>query len=58
MKSSCSLVLFIDTSEPTSNDSFERMEQDKIEREFSKIPTPPNNTDHTNATPPPQKKTI
>ena len=31
------------------------MEQDKIERETSKIPTPPNDTDHTTATPPPPK---
>ena len=32
------------------------MEQDKIEHDTSKIPTPPNDTDHTHATPPPPKK--
>ena len=32
------------------------MEQDKIEHDTSKVPTPPNGTDHTHATPPPPKK--
>ena len=32
------------------------MEQDKIEHDTSQVPTPPNDTDHTHATPPPPKK--
>ena len=32
------------------------MEQDKIEHDTSKVPTPLNDTDHTHATSPPPKK--
>ena len=32
------------------------MEQDKIEHDISKVPTPLNDTDHTKATPLPPKK--
>ena len=49
-------VLYIDTSEPTPTNSLEQMEQDEIEHDTSKIPTPPNYTDRTHATPPPPKK--
>ena len=49
-------VLYIDTSEPTPTNSFEQMEQDKIEHDTSKVPTPLNDTDHTHATPPSPKK--
>ena len=31
------------------------MEQDEKEHDTSKVPTPPNDTDHTHATPPPPK---
>ena len=49
-------VLYFDTSEPTPTNSLEQMEQDKIEHNTSKVPTPLNDTDHTHATPPPPKK--
>ena len=49
-------VLYIDTSEPTPTNSLEQMEQDKIEHDTSKVPTPLIDTDHTHATPPPPKK--
>ena len=49
-------VLYIDTSEPTPTNSLEQMEQDKIEHDNLKVPTPLNDTDHTHATPPPPKK--
>ena len=49
-------VLYIDISEPTPTNSLEQMEQDKIEHDTSKVPTPLNDTDHTHATPPPPKK--
>ena len=49
-------VLYIDTSDPTPTNSLEQMEQDKIEHDTLKVPTPPNDTDHTHATPPPPKK--
>ena len=49
-------VLYIGTSEPTPTKSLEQMEQDKEEHDTSKVPTPPNDTDHTHATPPPPKK--
>ena len=49
-------VLYIDASEPTSTNSLEQMEQDKIEHDTSKVPTPLNDTDNTHATPPPPKK--
>ena len=51
-------VLYIVTSEPTATTSSEQMEQDKIEHDTSKVPTPLNDTDHTHATPAPLKKTI
>ena len=51
-----SRVLYIDTSEPTPTNSLEQMEQDKIEHDTSKVPTPLNDTDNTHATPPPPKK--
>ena len=49
-------VLYIDTSEQTPSNSLEQMEHTKIEHDTSKIPTPPNDTDRTHATPPPPKK--
>ena len=49
-------VLYIDTSEPTPTNSLEQMEQEKIEQDTSKVPTPLNDTDNTHATPPPPKK--
>ena len=51
-------VLYIDTSEPTPTTSFEQMEQDKLEHDISKVPTPLNDTDHTHATPPTPKKNM
>ena len=53
-----SLVLYIDTSEPTPANSLEQIEkeQDKIEHDTSKNPTPLNDNDHTHATPRPPKK--
>ena len=49
-------VLYIDISEPTPTTSFEQREQDKIEHDTPKVPTPLNDTDHTHATPPPPIK--
>ena len=49
-------VLYIDTSEPTPTNPSEQTEQDKIEHDTSNFSTPPNDTDHTHATPPPPKK--
>ena len=49
-------TVYIDTSEPTPTTSFEQMEQDKIEHDTSKVPTPLNDPDHTHATPPAPKK--
>ena len=49
-------VLYIDTPEPTPTTSFEQMEHNRIEHDTSTIPTPLNDSDHTNATPPPPKK--
>ena len=52
-----SLVLFIDTSEPTPTNSLEQMEEVKIEHDTSKVPTPIDDTDLTHATPhPPEKR--
>ena len=51
-------VLYIDTSEPIPTTPLEQMEQEKIEHDTSKVSTPPNDIDHTHATPPPPKKTI
>ena len=48
-------MFYIDTSEPTPTNSLEQMEQDKIKHDTLKVPTPPNDTDHTHATPPPPK---
>ena len=45
-------VLYIDTSEQTPSNSWNI----QIEHDTSKIPTPPDDTDHTHATPPPPKK--
>ena len=50
------LYIYIDTSEPTPNNSLEQMEQVKIEHDTLKVPTPIDDTDHTHATPPPPKK--
>ena len=50
-------VFCIDTSEPTTPNSLEQMEHAKSELDTSKIPTPPDDTDRTHATPPPPKKT-
>ena len=49
-------VLYFDTSVPTPSNSLEQMEHTKIEHDTSKIPTPPDDTDCTHATPPPPKK--
>ena len=49
-------VSYIDTSEPTPSNSIEQMGQAKIEHDTSKVPTPPDDTDRTHATPPPPKK--
>ena len=49
-------VLYIDTSEQLPSNSSEQMEHTKIEHDTSKIPTPPDDTDRTHATPPPPKK--
>ena len=49
-------VLYIDTTEQTPSKSFEQREHTKIEHDTSKIPTPPDDTDRTHATPPPPKK--
>ena len=49
-------VLYIDTSEPTTSNSLEQMEHAKLEHDTSKIPTPPDDTERTLATPPPPKK--
>ena len=51
-----SLVLYIDTSEPTISNSLELMEHTKLEHDTSKTPTPPDDTDRTHATLPPPKK--
>ena len=53
--SSDSPVLYIDTSKPTTSNSLEQMEHAKLEHDTSKIPTPPDDTDRTLATPPPPK---
>ena len=49
-------VLYIDTSEPTPSNFFEQMKHTKVEHKNPKIPTPPDDTDRTQATPPPPKK--
>ena len=51
-----SLVLFVNTPEPTPSHSLEQMEHTKIEHDTSKIHTPPDDIDRTHATPPPPKK--
>ena len=48
--------LYIDTSEPTPSNSLEQMEHKKNEHNTPKIPTPSDDTDCTQATPPPPKK--
>ena len=49
-------VLYIDTSEQTLPKFLEPMEHTKVEHENPKTDTPPDDTDHTQATPPPPKK--
>ena len=49
-------VLYIDTSEPAPSNFLEQMEHSKLEHDTSKIPTPPDDTDRTHATPPPPKE--
>ena len=49
-------ALYFDTSAPTPTNSLEQMEQDKIEHDTSKVPTPLNDTDNTHATPHPPTK--
>ena len=49
-------VLYIDASEPTPSNSLEQMEHTKIEHDTSKIPTPPDDTVRTHATPRPPKR--
>ena len=49
-------VLYIETSEQTPPTFLEQMEHTKVEHENPKTDTPPDDTDHTQATPPPPKK--
>ena len=51
-----SSVLYIDTSEPTTFNSLEQLEHAKLEHNTSKLPTPPDDTDRTHATPSSPKK--
>ena len=51
-------VLYIETSEQTPPNFLEQMENTKVEHENPKTATPHDDTDHTQATPPPPKKTI
>ena len=48
-------VLYLDTSEPIPSTPLAQIEHTKIEHHTSKIPTPPDDTDRTHATPPPPK---
>ena len=48
-------VLYIDTSEQTPPTFLEQMEHTKVEHENPKTVTPHDDTDHTQATPPPPK---
>ena len=49
-------VLYIETSEQTPPTFLEQMEHTKLEHENPKIATPHDDTDRTQATPPPPKK--
>ena len=49
-------VLYIETSEQTPPTFLEQMEHTKVEHENPKTATPPDVTDHTQATPPPPPK--
>ena len=49
-------VLYIETSEKTPPNFLEPIEHTKVEHENPKTVTPPNDTDHRQATPPPPKK--
>ena len=49
------LLFYILTLQLTPTSSLEQMEQDKLEHDTSKVPTPPNETNPTHATPPPPK---
>ena len=49
-------VLYLETSESISSTPIEQIEHTKNEHDPSKIPTPPDDSDHTHATPPPPKK--
>ena len=49
-------VLYIETSEQTPPTFLEQMEHTKVEHEISKPPPSQDDTDHTQPTPPPQKK--
>ena len=49
-------VLYIETSEQTPPTFLEQMEHTKVEHKNPKTATPPDDTDHTQATPPPPKK--
>ena len=51
-----SSVLYIETSEQTPPNFLEQMEHTKIEHENTKTVTSLDDTDHTQATPPPPKK--
>ena len=50
------LLFYIDTSEPTTSNSIEKMEHAKLEHDTSKIPTPPDDTDRRLARPHHPKK--
>ena len=47
-----SSVLYIDTSEPISSTPLQQIEHTKNYHDPSKLPTPPDDIDHTHATPP------
>ena len=49
-------VLYIETSEQTPPTFLEQMEHTKVEHDNPKTATPPDDTDHTQATPPPPPK--
>ena len=49
-------VLYIETSEQTTPTFLEQMEHTKVEHENPETATPPDDTDHTQTTPPPPKK--
>ena len=49
-------VLYIETSEQSPPNFLEPKEHTKVEHDNPKTVTPPDDTDHTQATPPPPKK--